>query len=332
MIKTYILLICCVLILSFNIVFNKTGYSEDVDIQKIIKTSISEVFIEQDLIEGNDLGTFGNIVNKVFSIPSGIDFKDINTKQYTKNSLSYEVYSVLEGAGGLTIIKNSAGKIVRVIYSNMVLFPFEHRAIDLNFDDPIYPNKTVVVIKINTFAGKINKKVFVLFEKGNTEPINIMNLGAKIWNKKDIGIESNMFNKIYDQAIASNFLNIDRDESNNFERNLIDIVPSAEDLKEEYSLLMLGLPITGIPIHISAGDYYWINDHDSFLVLRNMGNTRLKRLLRYRRISSYEIRIDDVKFQDNGTIFSSAIFNTFEKTMKVGEDRLFGLMKAEYNK
>ncbi|MDP8253714.1 MAG: hypothetical protein P9X27_04865 [Candidatus Kaelpia aquatica] len=69
MVKIHIFLICFGSTLLPNIVFAKIDSSKEIDILEISKAYISEIFIEQDLVEGNDSGTFGSIVNKIFSVP-----------------------------------------------------------------------------------------------------------------------------------------------------------------------------------------------------------------------------------------------------------------------
>ncbi len=288
-----------------------------------------EIYSIQNLVTSENKGTFGNIIDNLIFIPSRIEPKYVRKEKHEEDNFRYEKYFLLNGGGNLTIVRKANGKLKKIISINNALYPFEIRIIELDFKNPAYPDKTIVSLQIDTLGGWVKKEVVLIFDKGAAEPCFGTNPIIHLWGAIDIKELNQFFNEVYNQALKSHYLDINKKDLGVFGQVLDIIIPFSESKRgSKKVLLLLNQAIEGIPIHLLQVDYYWINGLDTFLVEREPGG-RLQSLLRYRRVSFNEIRIDELNFQNNGSSISFTIYDTLKQKITTRQNIFLPLMKTE---
>jgi len=279
--------------------------------QEILQEIKSEVVSRQNLSKDiKGLGTFGYIIDKLFSIPYGFSINSIKVKEYAKGKLSYKVCSLLDGNLTFMIVRLPDGELSKVVFFNEALFPFESRTIELDFNNPNYPKSSVVKININTFKEKIKYTNLLLFNLGQTEPYWVKDKSAKLWGKNTIFETQDLLNQIFTQVIKYHQLDPEADNLGFFDRFRNSIVDLPEKRLNDNDILLLSdINLQDMLNGNLQADCYLITDFFSASVIKDVDKKEVKTIFTIFRVSSDKIISYQLDFQSDGINVLKVAYN-----------------------
>lgn len=236
----------------------------------------SEIIYKQTLSKSKQsLGTFGNIVDKMFSIPAGFKLANIRPAKYTKDDFTYEVYYLLGERLNLKLERDKEGTLNKVTFTNNILSPYESRRIVLDFNHPDYPDNSVVKIYISLLGGQIRYSNLLLFKKGEIEPYWMEDEAIKLWGENTVRQTQKLLNQIFKESITRHGLDPESNNLGFFEkfRNFIKDLPKRLDDEDILKLTDLNLS-KGMKKSFWV-DHYILNEFASVSIIKKQ-NGKIK--------------------------------------------------------
>jgi hypothetical protein len=293
----------------------KDSATEEAQIIMEVQNLKSKIASLHGLKNGEFAGTFGFIINKLFSLPTGFQVKDVKINYYKKEEFSYIEYSLAEGDLATTVAKDADGNLVEISYLNSMLSPFEIRRIIVDFD--YTNNNTTVKLKINTLWGKVKNETFLLFKRGENTPLRHES-SFNIYSTSELKEE---LNSLFKQAVNQHGLSTETKDLGflGLMLNFIIVGLPNHGVTNKDVIILSGQRIQGIPPQNLQADCYLIDEVSSLNVLRR-SNGRIEKMYRFQRSSKEnKISIYTVGFRSDGTYVYLKIYDikkqkiTFQK-------------------
>jgi len=323
--KNILFLIFCI---SSLVIYNCAFSEENINAQakSIIYNLQKEIISTQGLKTEQNLGIFGNIINKMLNIPQSISLKDIKVLKWRKGINSFESYSIYNAAFYFTVVRSQNDKLKSILYINKLLAPLCFYTVRIVFNNGIYSSKTTVAMKFSILGNAIQKNLFFTFNKGSTEPID-RPAGVKVWGEVKAETIEMELTDVYNTAVSQQILS-KKDDLGTFGDYLdkiLDIKQAVADYNS--SFLLKNQIITGIPAYNLIFDCYFINDFHCIMVIKGYSNNIYK-IIKIERNSQNELNTYIIAFDFDGARFIKVFFDVSNLSNKTSIS-LIPLTKTE---